>query len=237
MKDKLKIVEISELKDHAGHGVALDKLKKLDLAMADVERRIDLTTVKMSRYGTVERYLSRTGLVFTADEGTLERIAVGIIETGKVTPEIIAKVRRGEPELRLEGYEMELIREVRDAEANKDLLKRAIAIQKREVLRQKNLAIEEICNGLRTERERIARALATALLQFSATLRDELAFVEKLRIRDAAILSGLSLAPFPLTGSPRDPEAIAWVAQALGMPPHEAKHLLAAGGESTREIA
>ena len=79
-------------------------------------------------------------------------------------------------------------------------LNRAVGTLTLEVSRQKKLAIEEMMRGsIQSENQKIARALASAAVQFRACLRDHLAFVDRLRSQDDAIpalfLSALDRSP------------------------------------------
>jgi hypothetical protein len=153
----------------------------------------------------------------------LQRLAVRIVEAGSVSPEMLASVRRILTELPgLDHYDMEIICEVEDAAATKDLLQRAIALQSKKVSEQKKLAITEICNAFRSERETIARDLAAAFWQFGAALRDELSFIKRLRSQDPEILNFMCPPPFPMVSIPSD-EVLDWAEQILELPEQEAK--------------
>lgn len=231
MKDKPKVVlKSTELKDHAAYSDARAKLEKLDLALAEASRRIEMLKLKINRASRGARlHITRAGVLFSAEQQMLEHLIARIIEIGSVPPEMVAKARRATPELGLDPSDMEMISEYRDAEGTEELLVRAITLQRREVLRQKKSAITEICEALRPERERIARSLAQSLLQFTAALREEISFIDRLTIQDAAIPDSLSPGPFPLTNGPTDPEAVRWLACTLGLSENDAKNWL--GGE------
>jgi hypothetical protein len=241
LKDnKPKVFRILELRDHAGFRAALEKLDKLSLADAEADRQVELMKSKINGMkGDAGRYMQRIGAVLYGDEGSLDRLAAKIIATASVSPGILAEARSGtlKPPATVDLYDVEIITKIQEASARKELFRRAVTLQRREVLRQKNLAIAEICESLQSDWTRIARALAASLLEFGTNLRDAISFVDRLRVQDEAIPAYLSPRPFPLTSSPSDPEAVEWVAEVLTLSQDEAKLLLAAGGESPCEVA
>lgn len=224
MKEKQKVTTILELKDHAGYATSKSKLGQLETFRAEAVgevKRIKFTAGRESR--ELQRYISQ-GRCYTgqASEASLDRTALRVIANG-VTSALMTEARIDaiKPKFSVES-DVDAAVEYDEAETRALLFERAITIQKREVARQKNLAIAEIVNSACGERETKARVLADALLQFAAALREEFEFVNRLRMQDDAIPGLLSPRPFPFE-IPSDPAVLQWIADAMAVSPMQAE--------------
>lgn len=240
MNAKSKAVKILDLEAHAGYRGAVEKLKKLDLALADAEGQVERFKFRANRASEEgRRYISRVSGALCSDESALELVVRRIVSTGNISPELLAAGCAGvqKPPEMLDRYDRELITEILEVNAAKELLSKAVALQRREVARQKNLAAGEICDATQADREQIAHVIADAFMLLSKALLAEAEFHRKFRDCDIPVPALLSPPPFPLKVIPPDPEVWLWIVKVLNLSEAEAEHLLAPFGESPSEVA
>jgi hypothetical protein len=84
------------------------------------------------------------------------------------------------------------------------------------VQEQKKIAIAEVCNALRGERERIARGVSASALDLIRAVNEESAFFEGLKAQDETLPGLLRPAAFPVALGP-DSAVCSWLAAALGV--------------------
>lgn len=210
-------VKIRQLTDYPAFAAAKAKLDQLNEALAATNLRIDKLKIQSNRVSSEARHYLTHGIrVLALEDSAIEKGVVKIIAAGCISRELMAEMRHGAVQPPFTDSDLEIISEIQEGYAAQQLFGRAIAVQQQEVSRLKKLASLEICNSLRGERERIARAVADALVKFAAALREEYEFADRLRAQDAAIPALLSPRPFPVP-IPSDPAVIQWIEEALGV--------------------
>lgn len=210
--------KIKRLQDYPAYAAASEKLERLNAALTETNLRIDKLKIQSSRVSQEARhYLTHGVRVLTMNDAVIEKGVIKIIAAGCVSRELMAEMRSGavKPPF-TDSHDLEIIGELQEGYAAAELFGRAIAIQKQEVSRLKKSATLEICESLKGERERIARAVADTFVRFAAALREEYEFADRLRAQDAGIPAMLSPKPFPVP-IPSDPAVLQWIAEVLGV--------------------
>ena len=225
MRKEPNTEKILELRDHAPYAAARDKLEQLESALAEAIRRVSGMEMRVGREDLpVQQYVGRNVTpVGQISELALDDIATKIITAGSISPKLMAEARSGAPKISLPSEsDMETISEIQEARAASLLFGHAVMLQKREVSRQKDLAVTTICNSSQPERQRNVVEVLAALSQFALALRKEFAFVDRLRFQDDAIPNLLSPRPFPLHLA-SDSVVLKWIATALNISEAEAR--------------
>jgi hypothetical protein len=127
------------------------------------------------------------------------------------------------------------VNEINDAARSMELFKRAATLQEREVLRLKNLALAEIHESVRGERERLARKIAGAVLELAAAVSEEGLFVESLRSQDEAVIPLLRPQPFPMAIDATNSAIVRWLSVALGISEAEVQARMAKSSRTPLE--
>jgi hypothetical protein len=206
-----------QIKDAPDYREALVRLDRLKPQLEQASRHLEILTYRVSRTKIVKHYLARQVRVMPGDEREFDHIALEVAAAGDIPDGLLDRLRKEAPPVPItDSDQASLTEEVNDAIRSVELFKRAIALQEREILRHKNLAVAEVCNAVRGERERIARKIAGAAIDLAAAVAEENILVESLRAQDEAIVAALRPQPFPIALN-SDSAVCHWVALALGI--------------------
>jgi hypothetical protein len=114
------------------------------------------------------------------------------------------------------------------------LLERAVELQRKDVLRVKNIAMAEIALSLRPRHEVISRKIAGALRTLALALHEERRLVVELSAQDSGLVDALSPRPLSRAELLTSPAVTAWLADALktGIIDQQAAYDLAPSGDA-----
>lgn len=208
--------KLPELGDYPAYAAAKEKLTQISGRLAETVMRQKEQFILRNRASDIaKRWLSGSVCVLPSMTSTVfDEIASKVIEAGEIPSPLMARLRSQTPEVKfVDSNDAPIVEEIQRTEAAVLIFKRAAEIQESEVRRQKSVAIREICNRIRSARENISNALAGALLQLLATLREENEFVDRLRLQDEALPAQLSPPPFPAQVL-ADPLLLEWISLA-----------------------
>jgi len=207
-----------QIKNSRDYREALARLDRLKPALDQASRSLEGAMNRASRTEAVKQYASRQMRVMPAmTEPEFDKIALQVAAEGEIPEALMDRLRKGAPPVSMtDSDHATMAEELNDAARSVELFKRAIQLMEREVLREKNLAIAQVWNAVRGERERIAQKIAGAAVELAAAVSEENAFVDALRADDEAIVKVIRPEPFPVALH-SDSAVCRWVAAALGI--------------------
>ncbi len=154
--------DMRAIKDRAPYREAEARLARLKPALEAAALRLGKVTMRINRIEKLKQYLNRCVTIMPAmSEMELDKITQQVAADGEIPEALMKRLRAEAPRVPFtEPDNLAEMNEVNDASRSVELFKRAIQLQDREVLRQRNLALAEVYDGVRDTRERIARKIA-----------------------------------------------------------------------------
>jgi hypothetical protein len=95
------------------------------------------------------------------------------------------------------------------------LLERAVELQRKDVLRVKNIAMAEIMVNLKPRHEAISQKIANALMGLASALKEERRLVVELSAQDSGLVDALSPRPLSRAEILTSPAITSWLAAAV----------------------
>jgi hypothetical protein len=230
--------KVPEIADHAGYAVARTQLDRIKAQLAQILSKSERNVIRRNRMSeTARNHLSRMRVLPAQTDIVFDEICTKVIAAGEIAPALMARLRYQTPKIKLsDSNDAELLDELQEVEAAKEILKRAVVLAEKEVSRQKRIAIAEISSNaaLRSERDKIAWAIASALAALVMALKEERELVVALRRQDESLPNLLSPRPFPFE-TLADPRLDEWLALSGRDQAIDARALLVS--ERPREIS
>jgi hypothetical protein len=237
----------TQLKDNPQYVERLTTLERLTTDLQQHKARRDELKLLSARLSSGARqFVSReaAALPMLTEDG-FDALAkkAGAASSGDLLNEI-ADVRRrakeakeiSNPNLGQYGDEADLahIENLDNERAAVMLLERAIELQRREVLRVKNIAMAEIMVNLKPRHQTISRKISSALTELGKALKEESRFVRELELQDPSFIDSLNLKPLSRAEILTSPAVTAWLADALktGIIDQQAAYDLAPSGDA-----
>ena len=228
MKTMAKSEEVKPqcLGDDREYAEALARLEKLDAGQKEAIKSQETLELRMRHEDKTRQYASQGQRVFSQrfSDQDLDGFAARVAIAGDVSESMIAELRSGQPAFGKDEFNYcgELVNQFNDARRRRIIFDRAVVLQKKEVKRLKVSAIKALCESVRGDRERIARALANKVLELGLALREENAFAERIGLQDEGVQADITPRRFPVE-LPWEQLLLPWIAEALGISEAEAR--------------
>lgn len=213
--------------DRPEYAAELSKLDRVKAALQAASLRLEAAT-RGRLTEAVGRYLGKAPTPMRGiPETVLDSMALEAAAEGGVSERLAKKMRVYAAEVPFEDrYDKETVEAIFEAERTAVLLTRAVGLQDRRVQEQKKIAIAEVCNATRGERERIARGVAASALDLIRAVSEESAFFEGLKAQDETLPGLLRPGAFPAALGP-DSVIFSWLAAVLGVSEGAVRSLVA----------
>lgn len=231
--------KLPELADHPGYAAAREQLDRIKPQLAQILSKSERHVILRNRLSEAARnHLSRMRVLPMQTDAVFDEICMKVVSAGEIAPALMARLRYQVPKIKFsDSNDAELVDEIQEVEAAKEILKRALVLAEKEVSRQKRIAISEVLSNaaLRSEREKIGRAVGSALAALVMALKEEHELVSALRLQDESLPNLLWPRPFPFE-TLADPRLDEWLALSGRDQAIDARALLAAAppGDTTK---